>query len=162
MRLRFLLASCLMLAGAAIAAPANAQLVSAANPESVASALRAQGYQAELTKDSDGDPMIRSGTGGTKFIILFFGCTAGQNCATLQFYAGYADVEVTHERVNEWNKTRRFGRAYIDNEGDPVVEMDLDLDDGGMSRALFEDNVEFWASVVDGYRRFLLEKKSSN
>lgn len=162
MRLRFLLASFLMLAGAALAAPANAQLVSAANPESVASALRAQGYQAELTKDSDGDPMIRSGTGGTKFIILFFGCTANSNCATIQFYAGYSDVQVTHQRVNEWNKTRRFGRAYIDNEGDPVVEMDLDLDDGGMSRALFEDNVEFWTSVVDGYRRFLIEKEGTN
>jgi hypothetical protein len=29
-----------------------------------------------------------------------------------------------------------------------VVEMDVDLDDGGMSEALFIDNLQFWQSVL--------------
>lgn len=143
--------------GAAV--PASAQMIAAANPESVAKVLRDRGYRAELTKDNQGDPLIRSGAEGANFLILFFNCTPQRGCATVQFYAGFdRDGQFSLERLNEWNKSKRFGRAYRDSEGDPVVEMDLDLDDGGMSQALFEDNLEFWTTILGQFRRFLDEK----
>ncbi len=37
--------------------------------------------------------------------------------------------------------------------------MDLDLDDGGISQALFNDNVEFWASVVGDFERHIGYRK---
>lgn len=136
--------------------PAAAQMVSAANPESLASAMRNRGYKAELAKGSDGDPLIRSVAEGANFTILFFGCTNGRACQTVQFYAGFkANGSVPIARMNEWNRTKRFSRVYIDNEGDPVIELDLDLDDGGMSRALFEDNLEFWVAVLPAFRSFV-------
>jgi hypothetical protein len=153
-----------MLRGAALAATAwamlpgaaNAQLISATNPESVAKVLRDKGYRAELTKDSEGDPLIKSGAEGVNFLLLFFNCTDGKSCATVQFYAGFdRQGSFSLEKLNEWNRTKRFGRAYRDNEGDPVIEMDVDMDDGGMSKALFEDNVEFWTSLLSSFQKFI-------
>ena len=67
----------------------------------------------------------------------------------MQFHAGYElEQPFSLERINEHNRSQRFGRAYLDKEGDPNLEMDVDLDDGGMSAALFIDNIEFWASIL--------------
>lgn len=138
---------------AMLAVPAQAQTVSAANPESIVAALQDKGYQAKLGKDDGGDPMIESATDGTKFFIFFFGCTNNRACATLQFYAGFKNNGKSNiTTMNDWNKAKRFGRAYIDKDNDPVIDMDLDLDDGGMSRALFDDNVEFWAALIPTFK----------
>lgn len=138
-------------------APAQAQNVSAANPESVASVIRDKGFTVELTKDGDGDPMIKAEVDGTKFAVFFYGCTNGKNCATISFYAGWTGSGADLAKVNEWNRTQRFGRAYLDKDNDPCIQMEVDLDDGGMSKLLFEDNVEFWMAVMQGYSKFIFE-----
>ena len=137
-----------------VAGQAQAQTVTA-SAESIASVLRANGYQAEVGKGSDGDPMIRSGAGGSKFTMLFFGCTKGQDCTSVQFYTGYTGTSADVKKVNQWNATKRFGRAYIDKDGDPVIEMDVDLDEGGMSRKLFEDNLAVWSALVGSYKNYV-------
>lgn len=135
---------------------ANAQLISAADPIAVAKVLQDKGYRAELTKDSEGDPLIKSSAEGANFLLLFFNCTGGKQCATVQFYAGFdREGSFSLDKLNEWNRTKRFGRAYRDNEGDPVIEMDVDMDDGGMSKALFEDNIEFWTSLLSSFQTFI-------
>jgi hypothetical protein len=58
-------------------------------------------------------------------------------------------------QMNDWNKTKRFSRGYIDKDGDPVMEFDLDLDDGGMSEALFIDNVEFWEVSMGNFKKHI-------
>jgi len=138
------------------AAPAGAQMVRAQDPQSVVSALRSGGYAAKLGTDKVGDPMITSGASGTTFQIFFYNCTNHRACATVQFHAGY-DLKSSPglESINEWNRSQRFGRAYLDKEGDPIVEMDIDLDDGGLSRALFIDNMEFWTSLLAKFERHI-------
>ena len=39
--------------------------------------------------------------------------------------------------------------------------MDVDLDDGGMSAALFEDNIEWWASILDDFQAMLSKDKDA-
>ena len=129
---------------------AHAQQVSAANPQSVVAALQSGGYKATLEKDSTGDPRIKSAASGANFVITFYGCTANRNCKTVTFYAGWTGSKATVAQMNAWNKDKRFSRAYIDKDGDPVFEFDVDLDDGGMSQALFIDNVEFWEAAMGG------------
>jgi hypothetical protein len=36
----------------------------------------------------------------------------------------------TLQRINAWNQEKRFSRAYLDKDGDPVLESDLRLTDG--------------------------------
>ena len=145
---------------AAIAAswalPAQAQMVRAQDPDSVVEALQAGGYAATLGTDKLGDPMITSSTGGTAFQIFFYNCTDNRACATVTFHSGYdLDDQVSLERINEWNRAKRFGRGYLDREDDPILEMDVDLDDGGLSRPLFIDNLEFWTSVLADFERYI-------
>lgn len=154
---RLFCALALAIAGLGTARPAMAQNVTASNPESVASVIRGKGFDVELTKDDEGDPMIRAGGKGYKFLVLFYGCTDGRDCTTLGLYAGWTDSSADIDRINRWNRDNRFGRAYIDKDGDPVVEMDIDLDDGGMSRLLFEDHIEFWMSIMSQYSKYIFD-----
>lgn len=136
--------------------PATAQTVTAGSPQGIVSALQSAGYQAELTKDSSGDPLIRSAASGARFSILFYGCTGGSGCTTVQFYAGFkSSGSVAVGKMNEWNRTKRFSRAYLDNDSDPCIEMDVNLDPGGMSRALFLDNLQVWSNSLGQFRTYI-------
>lgn len=137
------------------AGTANAQMVRAQDPGSVARALQGMGYKAEMTKDDSGDPLIKSSSGGSNFAIFFFGCTKNTDCRTVQFFAGYTDRKPTLARINEWNMNKRFGRAYVSSSGSARVEMDVDLDDGGVSPKLFEDNVEFWVLLMGQFEKHI-------
>jgi hypothetical protein len=141
---------------AAWALPVQAQMVRAQDPASLVRALQSAGYAARLGTDKVGDPMITSGASGTTFQIFFYNCTSNRQCATVQFHSGYnLRSPVSLERINEWNRTQRFGRAFLDKENDPILEMDVDLDDGGLSTPLFIDNLEFWASVLGNFERHI-------
>ena len=138
------------------AAPVHAQLVRAQDPQSVVDAMQAAGYTAKLGVDRLGDPKIDSSVSGTNFVVFFYNCTGNRDCATVQFHSAFdMPTPLTLDLINEWNRSQRFGRAYLDKENDPTIEMDVDLDDGGLSRALFEDNLEFWASVLGKFERHI-------
>jgi len=151
--MRFLLSA--LAATFLFAGTANAQMVRAQDPGSVARTLQGMGYKAEMTKDDSGDPLIKSSSGGSNFAIFFFGCTKNADCRTVQFFAGYTDRKPTLARINEWNMNKRFGRAYISSSGAARVEMDVDLDDGGISPKLFEDNVEFWVLLMGQFEKHI-------
>ena len=134
------------------AMPAQAQMVRAQDPNSVVQAMRNGGYEATLGTDGVGDPMVTSSRNGTTWQVYFYNCTNNTDCATVQFHSGYDFTRSPSlDLINQWNQSQRFGKAYLDTEGDPVLEMDLDLDDGGLSRLLFIDNIEFWTSVLDKF-----------
>ena len=142
------------------AAGAAAPMVRAQDPQSLVSAMQKAGYKAELGTDKVGDPMISSGYSGSTFQVFFYNCTDHKACATVQFHAGYDFNEALPlETLNAWKKSQRFGRAYLDKEDDPILEMDVDLDDGGVAPLLFIDNLEFWTSSLGkfethiGYRK---------
>lgn len=144
------------LALSAFAHPAHAEMVRAQNPQSLVKAMQEAGYMAKLGVDKVGDPKIDSSVSGSRFTVFFYNCTDNKNCATVQFHSGYDLANpVSLERINEWNRGQRFGRAYLDKEGDPVLEMDVDLDDGGLSPALFIDNLEFWDAVLGKFERHI-------
>ena len=147
-----------LIAGTAV--PAGAQMVRAQDPQSLVEAMQAAGYAAKLGTDKVGDPMITSGFGGTTFQIFFYNCTNHRECATVQFHSGY-DLTTTLplETINAWNQSQRFGRAYLDKENDPILEMDVDLDDGGVPPLLFIDNVEFWTSVLGKFEKHIGYRK---
>jgi hypothetical protein len=142
---------------AAFAFPAAAaENVRPQDPGSLIRALQANGYAGKLGADGTGDPMVTSGVGGTEFQIFFYNCTNHKGCATVQFHSAYKlDKPVALDRLNEWNRTKRFTRAFIDKDNNVVLEMDVDLDDGGVAPLLFIDNIEFWGSLLPEFERFV-------
>ena len=141
------------------AAPAHAELVNAKNPATIKAILESQGWPATLvTKDGD-DPYIESNRNGLKFLVLFMNCEDNRNCKTLQYYMGFSDAkEVSLDRLNQWNRTKRFARAYRDDEGDPVLEMDVDVDFAGIPRENLSETLNTWSSLMDSFREYVFEK----
>ena len=130
------------------------------DPSSVARALTATGRTAKLGTDGVGDPMITSALNGTNYQLFFYNCTNHRDCATVQFHSGYhLTTPVSLQTINEWNRSQRFGRAYLDKESDPILEMDVDLDDGGVIPLLFIDNVEFWESILPKFENHIGYRK---
>ena len=142
--------------GAVLSTSATAQTATASEPQSIVAALQAAGYAAQLDQPADGDPKIRSKSSGSSFTIFFYNCEKHRNCTTIQFYAGYdTKTAPTLEVINSWNREKRFARAYLDKSSDPVIEMDLDLDSGGMTRALFTDNLDTWTSLMAAFEKHI-------
>jgi hypothetical protein len=84
---------------------------------------------------------------------MFNDCKTGKrSCKSVEFYTGFTDLDLSLEQINDWNARMRWVRAYIDKEGDPVLEMDVDMDFGGISRALFWDNFEVFVGMVGKFR----------
>jgi Putative bacterial sensory transduction regulator len=70
---------------------------------------------------------------------------------TMQAYFGLRGTRANVQSVNEWNKSKRFGRAYIDADGDPCVELDYDLE-GGVSDASIKVWFDTVNSIVSAFR----------
>lgn len=138
-----------VLAAAAFLAPSlPAETVDATDPEQLVSIIQQLGYRAVLEADNVGDPLIKSSAGGTEFAIYFYGCTLGGTCKSLLFKVGYDLANgIALAEIEDWNETTLFGRAYLDDEADPWLEMAVNMD-GGVSRKNFEDNYDWWEVIV--------------
>ncbi len=124
------------------AAPATGDTLVRADAEQMADVIRDVGFKAVITTDSDGDPMIKSSSQGADWSILFYGCTGGQTCTSVQFSAAFDLTDpMSGTPINDWNRDRRYGKAYLDAEGDPYLEMDVDLTHG-VSVATFANTVQ--------------------
>jgi hypothetical protein len=142
------------------AAPAQAQLIMAKDTAPMVALLKAKGLEADVRGGSGENPYISSNYGGFKFLVIFMNCDDKfANCKTVQFYMGFNDAKaVSLERLNEWNRDSRFARAYRDNEGDPVLEMDLDLDFKGLPRENVEESMNTWFNLMQAYRDFVFDE----
>lgn len=143
---------------AALALPAHAQNVTASKPSTIEAVLTARGLPSEF-KQGEGNPYIRSAYDDMPFLIALMNCDdARANCATVQFYFGFNDRKnFSLDKLNEWNATKRFVRAYRDDENDPVLVMDVDTDKGGVPQAVFNENLSVWLDQMQQYRRFVTE-----
>ena len=138
---------------------ANAQSVSATQPDSITAVLKARGLPSELKQQSDGDPYIQSAYDDMPFLIALMNCNdANADCKTVQFYFGFNDRKsFAIEKLNDWNRTKRFVRAYRDSEDDPVLVMDVDTDKGGVPEAVFNESLDIWLTQMQNYRRYVSE-----
>lgn len=146
------------------AATALALSVTAASAEVVATdaagvmkALQDYGYVATMETDSRGNPKIASRVSDTKFKVYFFGCNDdGKKCTSIQLGAGYdLNTGTNALKINEWNRDKRFAKAYIDDEGDPFLEMDINLDFDGTGDKNFQDSLDLWRLLVEDFEVFI-------
>jgi len=123
--------------------------VDATDPQALVGIIRDLGYRAELEEDAEGDPLIRSSVGGTRFSLVFYGCNDTHDaCEIVLFKAGWElKNQVGIDVIYRWNATRLFGRAYLDDVMGPWIELRLNLR-GGVTRAQFESTFEWWESSV--------------
>ena len=139
---------------ALILVPALAQGVrTGITPGEMEALLKAGSYRYERVEEG-GSVYFHLRLAGLMAVLFLQDCREG-SCESLLLYAGFStDNPPSLELVNEWNREKRFSRAYLDEEGDPVLEADLDLAGGvadGAIRAfldLFEENLRAFAAWI--------------
>lgn len=105
--------------------------------------------------DSNGEPIWLFAHRGITAMILPHDRIDSGAYESLLFYAAWStETPFEFSVVNDWNRRARFGRAYVDEQGDPVIELDLLLS-GGVTLetikayiAVFVDSALSLASVV--------------
>jgi hypothetical protein len=147
-----------------VAAPAAANVV--ADVSQIADLMKRTGYSVEVKATEEDSYIVASrGKDTYSFRVFFFGCDEGtmKNCKSVQFYGGFTPNQKPDlAALNAYARDNRWGRVYQDKEGDPVIEMDVDLEKGGMSEALFLDNVEYFEAVLDEFGEFAFTGKTSD
>ena len=130
-------------------------LVEAGDPDRLVELLHEGGYVAERTTDGVGDPMIDVTLPGTSFEVYFYDCTDGSDCLTLQLSSGYDLPDgMSLERANEWNRDKRYATVYLDEEDDPFLQMDLNID-YGVTDKNFIDNVKMYVRLVGKFEDYI-------
>lgn len=71
----------------------------------------------------------------------------------LQFWVGFT-AQPKQSVINEWNKRRRFSRAYLDEEGNAVIESDLDIE-GGVTAGAVREFIKTFLVSVENYAGFV-------
>jgi len=112
----------------------------------------------ELGKDDSGDPMISGRAQGKKFAILFYGCEQDKKCKNIAFVTAWEVKEgkVTLSDVNKWNSGKRFGRMYLDDSSDPILQMDVEIEEG-MTRKNLEEVFRDWILIMEAASKILSE-----
>jgi hypothetical protein len=155
MKLR-LVACAAAIAVAALSTPASAKDLPAGGMTvaEVASWLQDAGYQAQVVTAANGQQTITSASSGTGFHVGFYDCQ-NQRCGSIQFFAGFNTKGALNPvKMNDWNSSERWARAYVDKVNDPWIEMDVDLTPGG-TYELLNDEFATWRSVLARFRSFI-------
>lgn len=122
-------------------------------PPDVVAILKAKGLPAELASLKDGAPIVRSAQDATKFAVYFYGCGDMQRCSSIQFSAGFSKSDLSSAQIETWNRTKRFGKAYLDG-ATAWVEWDVDVQHGATTEAL-ENDFDRWFGVMSAFRKYL-------
>lgn len=103
-----------------------------------------------MTLDEFGDPFWTVTWSEFVITIVAYDEQDPGEYASLLFYAGWeAQTEPSLSVVNQWNLQSRFGRAYVDESGDPAIELDLLLVGGVTAQTISEYISVFVAAVSD-------------
>lgn len=123
----------LAFASASVANAQGSQVVETITSEQMRSLFHDQGFS-NVEIDSDDDLIVRMQGYG----ILVF--VRGNNYSNIQYRFSVGGTSTTMRDVNDWNRSKKFTKAYLDNDGDPVLEMDVDLE-GGVTWKRIEDSI---------------------
>lgn len=106
--------------------------------------LDSAGY--ENSVDSDGDIVVKMHNLRGYFFVS----------ETSVSYRITVKSKVTAAFINDWNKQWKYGRTYLDRDGDPVLQLDLDLD-GGVTRKRIQDYIKTCETLMDKWTDKLAE-----
>lgn len=138
----------LSLAGLAlVVTPALAQeSIGANDPAKLEAILKGFGVARIEVNGNTGNPQIDGRADGKPYKLFFYGCVEKANCRSVQFWA-YWDDEAPVEALNAWNRDTRYGKVYLDNDNDVVLEYDVNTIHG-IGEKTFEDSANIWVQLL--------------
>ena len=148
-RKRFLSLMVCWMIGVILALPVAAQpIYTAATEALIRQVLAEMEINYEQNVDDNGDPIWRYTHNDIVATLVPYDPTVVGSYASLLFFAGWnTEGDFPLSAINEWNRTSRFGRAYVDDQGDPVVELDLLLA-GGVTMQTIKEYINVFTETV--------------
>lgn len=123
-----------------------------ATPEQIAQKMLEAGFATTPNNMDDGTPKLDGRLEGWSYSVYFYGCDSDNRCDAIQFAAGFdSETPFAYDPINDWNAANRYGRAYLDNEQDPWVEMDIHMEGAGISEETFEESLAVWRTVMTSF-----------
>jgi hypothetical protein len=128
---------------------AEAQILSI-TPERLGELLQAAGYRVEHRRDDNGTPLIASATGGVSFNVRL----GNRAQPPVEGYLDFTYLTVIRfeggdfplDRVNEWNRTKRFGRLHRVSDF-IVFDMDV-IAAAGVTERHLRATLELWDRLI--------------
>lgn len=146
-----------MICAAILAGSASPGLaeIDASDPTRINLLFLREGFSVQLGSDGVGDPKITGKLNGTEYELFFYDCKDNQNCRTLQFQVGYNLRDgLSLKKANEWNAKMRYGTVFVDEESDPHLQMDVNID-YGVSEENLVDNLKLWTKVMGQFEEYI-------
>jgi len=136
------------------AAPAGAETLTAqgVTREKMVAIMIRHGLPARIDKDSKGNVIVKSRIIDINYDVYFFDCTDA-GCREIQFAAGWSDSKASQDRINEWNTTKRYLRAYSKPGNIIWAEQDAILGRGTTDN--IEDYLTTWGTMLVQFKEFM-------
>jgi len=125
------------------------------SPQELCSVMQEFGFRTTLETAPNGTPVIQSSSGGHKFIVIMYKRPGEPNYSTAQIYFGFIGAGDRSVYTNNWNRTKRFTKAYMDSDGDTCMEFDIML--GGVTVRYLRDCFGLWEAAHGIFINELLE-----
>ncbi|MBW8304077.1 MAG: YbjN domain-containing protein [Brevundimonas sp.] len=147
-------AAVMALAAPAAAAALPATVQTAADPgvsvEAVRAWLISKGGAVSEVKREGGETWLTVSDGPLNWMVFFYSCQ-GDVCGDLQYAASFSNPTITQATVNDWNRDRRFLKAFFtpaEAGGDPtaVVQYDVLVGQGDVEQ--LTDHTALWLELV--------------
>jgi hypothetical protein len=139
----------------AVAAGAALPVHAAITAQEMARALEAKGHHATVTTDDDGDPKVTSMVDDVHLSVFFYGCDHTTRCASVTFQSAFhVDGGVPLQKVNGWNRDKRFLKTWLDKVNDPFCEMDVNAEPG-LTPAQLVAYVGLWEDHLAEYKGYM-------
>jgi hypothetical protein len=130
-----------------LATPALSQEnLDATDPSRIEAILKGFGIARVEANSNSGNPQVDGRADGKAYKLFFYGCTENANCKSVGFWA-YWDDEVPIDKLNAWNKDTRYGKLYLDDDQDVILELDVNLSKG-VAEKTFEDTASIWVDLM--------------
>lgn len=107
----------------------------------------ARGYGAATLEKLDDDIYIDARIDGVPYYLGFRNCDGELSCDDFVLQAYYIGPEIDYIKVNTWNYDKRWVKMYIDDDGDAILEMDVNLT-GGISTTTLDEAFYYWSLAL--------------
>ena len=111
---------------------------------------------AEVGRDGMREPRITGKIGDLSYQIGFYGCYLGRDCTSVLFQARLvrADWRPDRDDIDDWNREKLFGRAWLDGDSQAVLDHPVAMSAGLPAKSL-EGTFQAWQVSLAEFANYL-------
>ena len=128
------------------------ELIKSNNIDEIVKIARNYG-SATKTVQPNGNPKIIGKIDNIPFSIRFRNCKSVEQCQDMNFRVGFM-IKPSLDVINEWNRNKRFSKAYLDETGDVILEWDIIIY-GGLTSENLDKNLSYWRLTLTQFTKHI-------